>query len=170
MKLLVVSDIHGRGEYLDRAMMLNSDLDGVFFLGDGARDIDVQAIIGRGKLFSGVLGNCDPIYTPLGYPFSEELLLSPCEYTVMLTHGHSYSVKSGYERAAAYAYKRGADILLFGHTHIPMEKYIPVGSTLGDVVTERPFRIMNPGSLREGSYGLLQIKKREILFSHGNLF
>ena len=36
MKLLVVSDIHGRGEYLDRVMMLNSDLDGVFFLGENA--------------------------------------------------------------------------------------------------------------------------------------
>ena len=170
MKLLVVSDIHGRGEYLDRAMMLNSDLDGVFFLGDGARDIDTEKIIGMGRSFSGVPGNCDPIYTPLGYPFSEELLLRPCEYTVMLTHGHSYSVKSGYERAAAYAYKRGADILLFGHTHIPMEKYIPAGSELGGIITERPLRVMNPGSLREGSYGLLQIKNGDILFSHGNLF
>ena len=169
MKIIVVSDIHGRGEYLDRVMSLNPDFDGVFFLGDGARDIDAEKITGSGRLFCGVLGNCDPLYTPLGYPFSEELLISPCEYTVMLTHGHAYSVKSGYERAAAYAYKRGADILLFGHTHIPMEKYYPAGSELGDIVTERPLWIMNPGSLREGSYGLLQTKKREILFSHGIL-
>ena len=170
MKIIVVSDIHGRGEYLDGVLSRHCDCDGVFFLGDGARDIDTDGIMSRGRMFGGVLGNCDPVYTPLGYPFSKELLLCASEYTVMLTHGDLYSVKSGYERAAAQAYKRGADILLFGHTHVPMEKYIPSGTRLLDTVTERSLRIMNPGSLKEGSYGILQIKNREILFSHGRVF
>ena len=169
MKVIVVSDIHGRGEYLDRVLAKHSDCDGVFFLGDGIRDVEPERITGRGRMFCGVTGNCDPLYIPLGYPFSKELLLCLEEYNIMLTHGDLHSVKWGYERAAAYAYKRGADILLFGHTHIPMEKYIPEGSELGDVVTERPLRIMNPGSLRERSYGILQIKNREILFSHGTV-
>jgi predicted phosphodiesterase len=170
MKIIVVSDIHGRGAYLDGVLSRHPDCEGVFFLGDGARDIDTDSITGRGLMFGGVLGNCDPLYVPLGYPFSKELLLSASEYTVMLTHGDIYSVKSGYERAALQAYKRGADILLFGHTHIPVEKYIPSGTLLLDTVTERPLRIMNPGSLREGSYGILQIKNRQILFSHGTVY
>ena len=170
MKIIVVSDIHGRGYYLDTVMDRNPGFDGVFFLGDGAIGVDVDSVRSRGMFFCGVLGNCDSGYTPFGYPYSKELLTPLDEYHVMLTHGDRYSVKSGYERAAAYAYARGADILLFGHTHIPMEKYYPAGSRLLDTVTERPLRLMNPGSLREGSYGLLQIKNREILLSHGNLF
>ena len=169
MKIVVVSDIHGRGYYLDRVLALHHDAEGVFFLGDGARDIDAEGIISTGKMFCGVLGNCDPIYVPVGYPFSEELLVSPTEYTVMLTHGHSYSVKAGYERAAAHAYMRGADILLFGHTHVPMEKYIPAGSDLSGTRTERPLWIMNPGSLRDGNYALLQIKNGQVLISHGTI-
>ncbi len=91
-----------------------------------------------------------------------------------MMHGHEHGVKSGIERAAAYAAQRGADVLLFGHTHEPMEKYFPVGTRLGEVTLEKPLYVFNPGSLglpREGcaTFGVIEIRRGQLLLSHGRV-
>ena len=57
MKILVISDLHGREDLLRRVLLLHSDRDGVIFLGDGTRDIDPAAITRGGGFFAGVRGN-----------------------------------------------------------------------------------------------------------------
>ena len=168
MKILVVSDLHGREDLFRRACLMHGDRDGVLFLGDGTRDIDADALTQNGGFFAGVRGNCDPLSVRVqNYDFDTELFLSIGEYNVIMMHGHLYGVKGGIERAVAYASSRGADILLYGHTHIPQERYYPEGTQIGDVKLQKPLWVMNPGSLGEGSYGLLQIKGKNILMSHG---
>lgn len=168
MKILVVSDIHGREDFLCRVAMIHSDRDGLLFLGDGVRDIDTASLTSGGRFFGGVRGNCDPVYlSAQNYAFDNELILNICEYTVIMMHGHLHGVKQGIDRAVAYAAARGADILLYGHTHVAAEKYYPEGSEVGGIVLLKPMWVMNPGSLGGGSYGLLQIKNKNILISHG---
>ena len=50
--------------------------------------------------------------------------------------------------------------MLFGHTHIPFEKYISDG--------EKPFYLFNPGSisLSAGSFGVIELGDAPLL-SHG---
>ena len=170
MKLLIISDIHGREDLVRRLSLLHSDREGTFFLGDGVRDIDVESMSRGGRIFAGVRGNCDPVYVSAqNYTFDTELLINIGEYNVIMMHGHLHGVKSGIERAVAYASERGADILLYGHTHNSCERHYPQGSTVGGAVLKKPMWVMNPGSLMEGSYGLLQIKNKDILMSHGTV-
>ncbi|MBQ8849702.1 MAG: YfcE family phosphodiesterase [Clostridia bacterium] len=175
MKFLVISDTHGRSDLVDRLLALHSDRDGVLFLGDGVRDLDIERLTLAGRLFGGVRGNCDGFYIRTqSYDFPEELLLNIGEYTVIMMHGHTHGVKSGVEDAAAYASQRGADILIYGHTHIPTERYYPQGECVGGYILKRPLWVMNPGSLGAGrdgrhSFGLLQIKNGQVLISHGEV-
>ena len=68
----------------------------------------------------------------------------------LLSHGHLWGVKRGYEAAIADARACGADILLFGHTHVPVCRQLEDGLWL-----------LNPGSSRS-SYGLITIDDNTI--------
>ena len=56
-----------------------------------------------------------------------------------------------------------ADIVLFGHTHERLEKYIPTD--------DGGFYLFNPGSIGgfKPSYGIINIADSGILLSHGSL-
>lgn len=59
MKLLVVSDVHGDLDALERAVDAEADADAVIFLGDGLREAeDLQDMRPELKIYS-VRGNCD---------------------------------------------------------------------------------------------------------------
>jgi predicted phosphodiesterase len=83
---------------------------------------------------------------------------------ILFTHGDLYGVKYGMDGITSLARENGADIALFGHTHIPLERYISDG--------ERPLYLFNPGSAGAPyrcptSYGIIQISDKGVLFSHG---
>ena len=175
MKFIVISDIHGRDDLVQKVISMHRNADGILVLGDGVRDIGFSECTEGGRFFAGVRGNCDGLFSSFGeYSYFDELLLTLGEYNVIMMHGHKHSVKSGVEPAAVYASKRGADILLYGHTHIPTEKYYAEGSEIDGYVMPRALRVMNPGSLgcsQDGthSFGLMQIKGDSVLFSHGTV-
>lgn len=154
--------------------MLHRNAEAFLFLGDGIRDLPNE-IHSPPCCFAGVRGNCDFSWgSACDFSLPEELLLNFGSYTVMMTHGHLWGVKSGIERAVCHAAQRRADILLYGHTHLSEERYLPEGTEIGDVILTKPMWIMNPGSLgspRDGrpSYGLIQIRNGQILLSHGTL-
>ena len=59
MKLLVVSDVHGDLDALERAVDAEADTDAVIFLGDGLREAEnLQDMRPELKIYS-VRGNCD---------------------------------------------------------------------------------------------------------------
>ncbi len=130
MRLLLLSDTHGRrarvGEVLTRA----KGYDALLFLGDGLRDFDENTL---GLVC--VRGNCDTF--TLGADAPTERMFYADGKKLLLMHGHEWGVKSGIERALAHAYTLGADALLFGHTHTPLQRYFPVGSELCGVVSRR---------------------------------
>lgn len=147
MKCLVFSDAHGDTRHMASAIALHPDTALIFFLGDGRRQAepflegypDIPRVV--------VSGNCDVSFS---LPADEEALVDAGGLRVLCFHGHRYGVKYGVGGAAAEAMRRGADILLFGHTHTPMTDY----RTGAD---GKPLWIMNPGSIRDGAYGILEI-------------
>jgi len=72
---------------------------------------------------------------------------------VLMCHGHLYHVGMGLSTIAQKARDMGANIVLFGHTHVPVN------------IEEKGILFLNPGSLtspRGGSsrsYALLEIEK-----------
>lgn len=168
MKLIVVSDIHGRHDRLSALLDMHKDADVLIFLGDGLRDLESADAYDRGMSVLAVRGNCDGI-SFLGNDAPEEHTQTLGGYRIFMLHGHTRGIKSGLERALLAAAERDADILLYGHTHIPEERYIPEGEVCTPV---KPLRVFNPGSLGasadgRGRFGLIQIRGKDILMSHG---
>lgn len=162
VEILIISDSHGRVDNIREVAERCKTAKEILFLGDGLRDIDAawldSAICVR--------GNCD-MFGADDSP--AERILHFGEYTVMMTHGHEYSVKSGFERAAAAAAERGADLLAFGHTHKKTDLYLPAGSEIGGVILKKPLRVFNPGALKDGSFGVLTLRDGIALTSWGEI-
>lgn len=165
MKILVISDSHGRSDRFREVTKMHADAEEILFLGDGVRD--AYSACERAIC---VRGNCD-VFGISDSDVPRERLLCLGGLRILMMHGHEKTVKSGYERALAYACDRGADILLFGHTHAPLEKYYAAGSVIEGRVLERPMYVFNPGSLGDvrSSYGLIEIRNGSVLFSHGTV-
>ena len=171
MNFLVLSDSHRNRKNIDRAVALNRRADAILFLGDGIDDLGGESAFMGIPVFA-VRGNCDVFSFSHSQNFPEELSLSFEGRNILMMHGHRFGVKISEDRALSYAYQKGADILLFGHTHIPTEKYIPCGETVNETVFERGMYLFNPGSIgqrTDGEYhfGTLSISPRGILFGHG---
>lgn len=173
MRFLILSDSHRQPRNIKLAVERAGKVDAIFFLGDGVGDLGYDVSYEGIPVFF-VRGNCDFFSLFADNEPPEELFLTFDEYTVMLTHGHLFGVKSSPDAAAAYAAKKGADILLFGHTHKPFEKYLATGDTVGDTVLSKPLYVFNPGSIgtfSDGhySFGTLTISKQGIIFAHGKI-
>lgn len=145
-KILVISDVHGRLSRL-RWVLQNEQADALFFLGDGLPDLDNALTQLKAPLpypVYRVRGNCD-----YGYDDPIEGMAPFGGVLFFYTHGHAYGVKSGSERLAESAGGRGADVALFGHTHV---RELVRGA--GGAAT-----VFNPGSLMDGgSYGVITIE------------
>ncbi len=171
MILAVVSDSHGYVRRLSELFGRQSALphserpEMLLHLGDGLCDLD-RAELPEGLPMLSVRGNCD-VFGSDGTLFER----MPClgGYKILMTHGHDLSVKSGLSRAIAYAAEKGADILLFGHTHKPLAMTVNVGETVCGVTLEKPLYVFNPGSLMERSFGILTLTPKGVLMSHGEI-
>ena len=172
MNFLVISDSHRNRINIDKAYERYQPLDAIFYLGDGTDDFDDNDRFRTTPLFC-VRGNCD-----LDECLPLERTVCFEGYTIMMAHGHLYSIEPTYfEKAAARAAAVGADILLLGHTHFPLEKYLPEGTEIGGVTLQKPLRVFNPGSvgrLRSDTgfkyyFGTMSIKNGDVIFGHGIL-
>ncbi len=158
LKLLVFSDTHGREKYIETAIAAHGGkADALIFLGDG--------ILGANEMFGKyphiphicVKGNCDL------YAIGEvdEALIDMGGVKILCMHGHKYDVKSTLMRAAYRAREREAQLLLFGHTHAPVE------------LRDESLVMFNPGSLGLGyphrTYGVVEIVDGNIVCSHGKI-
>lgn len=127
MRILVVSDSHGRTKAVSAAQAAAGKVDACIHLGDCAAD--AQAFCGSADIYA-VRGNCDIS------GFSQtELLVETEGKMLFLTHGHKYGVKQGVDRLFYRAQEAGAHVVLFGHTHIPFE------------AVEQGILLLNPGTL-----------------------
>ena len=170
IKLLVISDSHGKALRLRELANKHKDAEAILFLGDGFRDVEAIEQV-PSRALCAVKGNCDWFspFADANGAFADERFLIFGNYHILMMHGHTKGVKGGLDTALRYAYERGADVLLFGHTHTPYEKYLPEGTDIGGLVTERPLYLFNPGSLAVGSFGYIEIVGKDIIFSHGTV-
>ena len=111
MRVIVLSDSHGRFDLLKRAaQQYPADL--VIHLGDHAADaVRLQKEIATPVEY--VRGNCDAFGPP------EEKLIQVGGKKLLITHGHRYHVKSGVGELSLRMKELGAHAALYGHTHIP---------------------------------------------------
>lgn len=172
-RLIVFSDSHGNTALISRAAREHfgaPETAGVVHLGDGYADM--ASIDTRGVPLWQVRGNCDEnifSYRDRAALPARELMIELDGWHILIMHGHAFGVKNGWERAAAYAYKRGADMLMFGHTHVMLEKYLPAGSDLAGWELDRPMYIFNPGTAGVSprrSYGVVDLTPGGVLMSH----
>ena len=147
MKILVMSDSHGGNNTLLNTVSLESP-DLILHLGDHDRDcMDIGLEFPEIPLRS-VRGNCDRSSNGLDI---DEFTLNGKRF--FMTHGHLYRVKTGLTQIVDTARARGADILLFGHTHIPLN------------TTRENLILINPGSICMGAktYAVLDIDGGTVL-------
>ena len=133
MRLVVFSDTHGRTELLENAVRrTNPDI--LVHLGDHIRDSRVLSSAFPDIPLYAVPGNCDFASREQD---TLEFFAGPVK--VFATHGHRYYVKSTMDSLLNAAHFSGAQLVLYGHTHIARIEY-PAGMT-----------VVNPGSSGLGS-------------------
>lgn len=151
MRLLVLSDTHGRPQLIDRVLRREKEAAEVFFLGDVVRDVEEIMPDFPDRRFHIVHGNCDYFSN---YPDFDIIELPGV--TVYMTHGHRHAVKSGLDGIFEAAKNAGANVALYGHTHIAAIDY------------KDGVYLINSGSLalpRDGkpSYAVIDITDKGIL-------
>lgn len=152
MRVLIVSDTHKQNDTYFRVLEKQKP-DMVIHCGDAegseyalteAAACPVHIVLGNNDFFSDL---------------PRELMLDIGPYKVWVVHGHNYYVSMGNERLKQEAEVRGADVVLYGHTHRP--------------VVDRGKNIIavNPGSLsyprQEGhrpSYVVMELDKKNELY------
>ena len=117
----------------------------VIHLGDLQSDAEELTYVYPKLPICMVPGNCDGWTMD---PLKKQITLAGKR--ILLSHGHLWGVKKGYEAAVADARAVGADILLFGHTHRALCQQLEDGLWM-----------MNPGASRT-SYGLIRIEQGQI--------
>jgi len=141
MRVLVVSDVHGKLNLLREAIEAQPTARDVIFLGDGLRQVEDVMDLYPDRTFYTVPGNCD--FGAQGIPVRQETFGGKRFY---FTHGHLHGVKHGLYRLDLAAREAGADIALFGHTHLAYEEYAD------------GLYLFNPGSLGyDYTYGYVDI-------------
>lgn len=129
MKILIVSDTHGRNSgYLD-LLEQSEKMDMVIHCGD---------VEGSEYLISESAGCKTVIVQGNNDYFSDlprEVIVKLGKYKALVTHGHAYYVNMGYEHLVREARKRKVDMVIYGHTHRPV------------IAEENGIKVLNPGSL-----------------------
>lgn len=146
MKILIVSDTHGNHDNLDIVLEQEKPFDLLIHLGDAegyedyieaVAECPVEVVAGNNDFFSSL-------------PYEREIKIG--KYKIFLTHGHYYYVNAGIKHIKKEGIARGADIVMFGHTHRPILEMTD------DII------ILNPGSIsyprqegREASYIIMEV-------------
>ena len=151
MRIIVMSDTHLDFHALMELVEKHREADIFIHLGDGARELAQVVEIFPEHKFLSARGNCD---------FGSESALAGCfscgQAKIFYTHGHMYNVKYGLADLVRAGQEMQANVVLFGHTHIPMVDY------------REGMHLMNPGSLgmprgSNGTYGVLDVTEQGIV-------
>lgn len=147
MRILVFSDSHGSLDDCIKIIRTIKDTDMIIHAGDHSSDAEEIQQMFPNIPVKYVRGNCDFSIAP------SELMINTEHADIFVTHGHLYNVKyeHNYRTLIEKAKEKGADIIVFGHTHIPFNEKTADCS------------IINPGSIKYGrTYGVIEIDKERI--------
>lgn len=147
MKLLIVSDSHGDLAALCAAVRREKP-DRIVHLGDYGDDARALGAQFPSIPLASVPGNCD------GLCAAAHTLVETYEgVTVFMTHGHRYGVKRDLLHLSLAAREAGAQLALFGHTHVPLCE------------EDGGLTLVNPGACRgrAGRYAIAELRAGEVV-------
>lgn len=149
MKVLVISDSHRRLEKLIKIYELERP-DVVLCAGDHCNDGEELSFVHPDSRYCIVRGNCDIF----DRKYSDEMTVELEGKKILLAHGHEYGVKYSYDSIFEKAKQLKCDMAIFGHTHIPYKE------------DREGITLFNPGAVKDGEYGILNIDKDKYIFVH----
>ncbi len=156
MKILIVSDTHGRLDNLQKAIDRVDDFDHLIHCGDvEGQEEEIEELAGVPVTI--VRGNND-----WDSQLPPNRVVDFEDYRLFVTHGHRYGVSYGTEELAEEAKARGCNVAVYGHIHHPVIDE-----------SDPELTIINPGSLtfprqanRLPSYVVMEITpKGEALYT-----
>lgn len=146
MRILVISDTHGRHDYLYRLLAEDGDFERILHLGD-AEGGEEEICRAAPCPIEFVRGNADSFSDA-----ADSRIITVQTHRIWMTHGHTDAVSRGIDRVVVRGCQMKADLILFGHTHQPFLEKHP------------GFTVLNPGSIsfprplgKIPSYGVLEI-------------
>ena len=150
MKLVVMSDSHGDKETVKAVSALSADA--IFHCGDSELSFDDPVLHTMYK----VRGNCD---RDVRFPLS--VVADVQGKKVLVVHGHEHDVKSSLMGLYYSALEHGANIVLFGHSHL-------YGAEMKDgILFVNPGSTMQPRGGREATYAVIEWDESvEIIFKN----
>ena len=149
MRIGIVSDSHGNTSVFEDMLAVPGAAEAELWLhaGDFAPDADDLEIL-SGRRVVRVLGNCD-LFLDGVY---DETVVEVAGHRIFLTHGHLFNVRFDTAMLQEAAREAGADIAVYGHTHIALEER-------GDVTVLNPGSIARPRDERRGSFMLVDLNE-----------
>ncbi|MBQ4601246.1 MAG: YfcE family phosphodiesterase [Clostridia bacterium] len=166
MRIIVFSDSHNNDSNMRRALELNRcRFDLCIHLGDGCREFELLSEEYTDIPFVTVDGNGEDFF---GSKRVSETVLDLDGKRIFVTHGHRYNVKFGTTALEYRAVEKECDIVLYGHTHIPDNRYLP------DIMG-RALYVFNPGSIsrqpfgHKPSFGVIEITKAGISLNNAEV-
>ena len=153
MKILVLRDTHGYLENAENIIdKIGTKMEAIIHLGDYENDVAVLKKKYPFLTFYSVRGNNDySSKTP------EELMLRMGGKRLLLTHGHKQRVYYNFYTISCWAEEQQADIVLFGHTHIPVNDF------KGSVYLFNPGSISLPRATQCPTFGILDISESGVI-------
>lgn len=145
MKILVISDSHGHADRLNQIVM-HAQADHVIHCGDFCTETDQ---LPQSDL-TVVQGNCDHAQVPA------EEIFEASGIRFYITHGHRYQVKSTPLPIRYRGEEMGAQVVCFGHSHVP---YCEQSE---GILLLNPGSIVQPRGFTVPTYAILQINQDTI--------
>lgn len=140
-KVLIMSDSHGwKEEVLTIKNRHHYEVDVMIHCGDSELEPDSKELEG----FQAVRGNMD---FDMDFPTEKEVQTGSLHFLVV--HGHLHQTNSTYMNVQYRAQEIGANVVCFGHSHIP------VAEKIGEILYINPGSIRQPRVQLPGSYAIL---------------
>ncbi|MBP5697628.1 MAG: YfcE family phosphodiesterase [Treponema sp.] len=181
-RILAISDSHANTAALSFVLQkFGVESDALVFCGDGASDIvyllqkascDECFFACIPPVIAFVRGNNDsssysfmnkaalrkkdaPLLVQVMVPPRNELTVAG--HKLVIVHGHAHSLYSGVSDLVQEAEKSKADLIFFGHTHVPSSGY--ASSKHGPILLVNPGSCSIPRACQPPSFALLDVKK-----------
>lgn len=144
MKILVVSDTHGK---IEKVKDIFKELDGIDLIVHCGDHIEDARNLGKqlGVNIIAVAGNCDGSFNADDF----KILETECG-NLLVTHGHMQNVDCSQENLLYFAESKGCIGALYGHTHRA------AFSQIEDMYLMNPGSLTRPRDGSDGSYGIIQ--------------
>ena len=136
MRIGILGDTHGDRGAIREVVKAAGDVDMWFHTGDYSQDVPYLESLTSAPINS-VCGNCDPYEDRAPV----ECIVKLDEATIAMTHGHRL-MGDYVKNLAIWGQFKGAEIVLFGHTHVPVVKW------------QNGILVINPGSPARPRKGL----------------